>query len=216
MARSPTQNGNVFFIILLAIFMMGALSYAVFQGSRTSAVTLSADQAKLASSEILAFADVVGKSVQTLRLRGCADTQISFEPIPYHVNPLAPSDKSCNVFDTNGGKVTYVHSDPSWIVNGSTTEWWFNGETAVEGLGTSNPELIFWISNLKPEICQALNQKVLGKDPVIENIGTQTTGFNGTYNLVADGIGDDSPTDIYKGAAQGCSKGNFYSVLITR
>ncbi len=219
-APSSAQNGSAFFIILIAIAIFAMLSYALSKGSRMSASTLTADQAKLAAEEILSYTDTVRKAVQSLRLRGCTENQISFETpdTPEYNNPTAPADKHCHVFDIAGGKGIYRPMQLSWIKN-NNPHWWFNGETPVQNIGTPAPELLMWSTNIKPEICAALNKLVIGKAPEFESVGTQTAGFNGTYVAVADNVGDDT-NSIYAGQSTGCSESptnsTFYAVMLVR
>ena len=187
--------------------------------------TLSAEQARVAAQEIISYTDTIVKAVQQLRLRGCGDTQIGFQSLIttwFPSNPNSPSDRSCEVFDMNGGKVNDRRTDPVWRVPGPTYDWfWFNGETAVVDIGTAAPELIMWVGDLKPEICNAINKIINGVDATDDDIGAANTAFAGTYNLVANGMGDDAPF-AYRGKNAGCAGEDdgggygFYQVLIAR
>lgn len=224
-SKHNTQSGSAFFLILIGIFLFAALSYALMQSSRTSMSTLSSEQARVAAQEIIAYADTVARAVHTLRLRGCGDTQIGFQTSMvtwFPNNPNSPSDKSCEVFDMNGGKVLDRKNDPLWLVSGSTNDWfWFNGQSAVEDIGTPQPELIMWIGELKPEVCNQINRIINGVDATDDNIGAANAAFAGTYSLVANGIGDDAPY-AFKGKSSGCAGADdgggygFYQVLIAR
>lgn len=216
------QAGSAFFVILIAIAMFGALSYAVFSGSRSGVSTLTADQARIQAQEILDYTEVIKKAVQTLRLRGCSESEINMQTpatIGWINTPTAPADKSCDVFELAGGKVLYQTVFPNARTDPTVTQhWWFNGQTAVKDIGTTSPELIMWAINLKPEVCDAINKILYGTSLAdTETTGTHTIGFDGTFNLVADGIGDDTPTDIYAGKTMGCFPDySFYAVLIAR
>jgi hypothetical protein len=218
---SATQNGSAFIIILIAIAMFAALSYAVSQGGRSSGGTLTTEQARSAAQELLSNAEAVKQAVQTLRLRGCTETQISLETsdTPAFANPTAPADNSCHVYDIAGGKVNYLPLNPIWL-EGTYTDWWFSGESAVQDIGTSSPDLIMMAQDLKPDVCEALNKLLLNQEPTPETIGVHTDPFGGTYVLLANGIGDDVGS-IYRGKSSGCFGGggdeyNFYVVLIAR
>lgn len=225
------ESGSAIVYILIAILLLAALTFYVMQGSRTGASSLTKEQASLAATEIIEYGDVVARAVQKLKLRGCSDTQISFEGLDSHWagqydNSNAPSDNSCHVFDLNGGGInTYTVPD-----NFMLAPWGFtysgmeiNGEASVEDLGTSAAELILWAYELNTDICENINEKANLSAPTVENMAPAfSTEFVGSYGLLADNIGDDSPTDIYKGQLYGCvlgsslDKGHFYQVLLVR
>lgn len=220
-ARSTAQNGSAFFIILIAIAMFAMLSYALSKGGRSSASAISADQAKLAAEEILSFTDTVRKAVQTLRLRGCTESQISFEidGSSDYDNPTAPTDSSCHVFSLAGGKASYRPMEAVWVENAANRDWWFSGQTPVEGIGTASPELSMWGKDIRPEICSAINKILLGKEPESEDVGAHTARFTGVYGVVADNMGDDADS-IYIRQSTGCAERagqpQFYAVLLAR
>lgn len=227
MVRTPhhPQCGSAFFIILLSVFLLAALSYAIYNSSRQSVSSFSKEQAKLAAEEIFSYTDAVRQAVQNLRLRGCADTEINLDaPQTAGVqdNTLAPDDESCNVFSTNGGKVVYRPLEAAWLAPSSTyDQWWFNGETAVELIGTDEAELMMWINHIRPEICEQMNMIAMNKPPVMETISNHTTGFLGTYSAGADGIGDDAADDQYRGQSRACYGEDiygysYYATLIAR
>ncbi len=222
--RTSSETGSAIILILMAIAMFAALSYVVFRDSRSGISSLTAEQARIAAQEVLSYADGIKKTVQTLRLRGCSDTQINL----YSANGAAgvgdnagaPADDSCDVFSVAGGNMNY-QDIPSVALSSSatTTKWWFDGRIVVKNIGTTSPELIVWAQQLKPEVCNALNQAVMGADSAAEVVSTHTTGFSGTYSAAADGVGNDAGS-IYDTQATGClqdgSNYDFYAVLIAR
>lgn len=227
MNRIPrhAQRGSAFFLILLSVFLLAALSYAVYNSSRQSMSGFGKEQAKLAAEEIFSYTDTVRQAVQNLKLRGCADTEINLvspQTAGDQNNTLAPDDESCNVFSANGGKVVYRPLEAAWLAPGSTyNQWWFNGQTAIELIGTDEPELMMWINHIKPEICEQMNMIAMNKPPAAETVSTHTTGFLGAYSAGADGIGDDAADDQYRGQSRGCYGEyvygySYYATLIAR
>ena len=111
------QSGSAFLYIIIAIALLAALSVAVSRGNRGSTSTMSDQQAKLAAQEIIDYGNTVAAAVQKLRLRGCTDTQISFEnsAIAGHVNPNAPADESCHILSPSGGNIGIHEFDQSYF-----------------------------------------------------------------------------------------------------
>lgn len=104
MKQDETQSGNVLFLILIAVALFAALSYAVTTSNRGGG-DADNELAQIAQAE----SDNCTSSVDATKLRlsligGCNESQISYElPNGSNSNPMAPSDKSCNVFSPGSG-----------------------------------------------------------------------------------------------------------------
>jgi len=150
------ERGNVFFYILLAVALFAALSYAVSRNNTGSTNIFDEEQAKLAAQEIIEYGNTVANAVQKLRLRGCSDTEISFEndlsSIDYS-NTGSPTDESCHIFKSNGGNIAYMsppeisqtYEDSEGIFfQNLYNQYRFTGNGAIENVGTDAAELIMF------------------------------------------------------------------------
>ena len=110
MKRSSSQNGNVLFLILIAVILFAVLSYAVTRSSRGGGPSADADKKNLDVSATLQYLTGIRAAIQRMMINGCDETQISFE-MPatgtYYHNPNSPTDKHCNVFDPAGGGISF-------------------------------------------------------------------------------------------------------------
>lgn len=101
------QNGNALFLILIAMALFAALSYAVTQAGRGGG-NIDREQQKLdqaVSEQCNAAVDYAVNKVKILN--GCDSSEISYElPDGDNPNPAAPADKSCHAFHANGGGAT--------------------------------------------------------------------------------------------------------------
>lgn len=165
-----SQRGNVFFYLLLAVALLGALSFVVTQVSRSGPTTqLTASQAKIAATEILTYANALKSTVTKLILRGCTDKNLSFysskwiDPSEYDT-PDAPTDFSCHVFHPSGGGLEWrappANAADTW------TEYLYSGIFEIGGVGrdqTAVPEdakeLIEFL-RVNQQTCLALNNAV--------------------------------------------------------
>ena len=224
------ENGSAIIYILIAIAMIAALTFAVTQGSRTGEGSISKEQASLAATEILDYANTVANAVSKLRLRGCSDTEISFENnivagYPNGTNTL------CQVFHADGGNINFINK-----FNASDEDIFFNTELRLEGFGNAFDlaELVMYLRYISDEVCLEINRR--------SNISTEADGTpaiadfkNGPIDTKFTGIYDDltgqvidntigpTPGD-WVGKDTGCYKtvggfrdGNhFYKVLIAR
>ena len=101
------QKGNVLFLILVAVVLFAALSYAVTQSSRGSG-NANDEQAVISTAQKIQFANAVKVAFDRLSIRGCDKSEISFDWTPgvgSEKNANAPSDLSCHIFSANGGGV---------------------------------------------------------------------------------------------------------------
>lgn len=213
------QSGNVIFIILIAVALFGALSFAVsqgFSGANTSRITK--QQAKAAAAAIIKYATDVEQAISRMQLvNDCADNQVSFERAPFdgsdtdYVNPNAPGDFSCHVFHPNGGAMPYQPPVADYLdgVNTSSNGY---GEyvfinACVNGIGTSYDagpacnssgndvpyvELVLIMPYVNLEICEALNSQ-LGFDSTPEQDGgtmwSDAFKFSGSFSATAPFLG---------------------------
>ena len=176
------EKGNALFLILIAVALFAALSYAVTNSGRGGS-GIDKEQASLAASQITQYGASVATAVQRLKLiNGCSNTDISFHydsdgdgtletdgSDDYYNNG---SSTDCYVFDANGGGLSYWQPDTSWLspTSGLTnTESWgdtvFAGEINVMDVGTNCSsgadtacrDLILYMPYLEKEICDEIN-----------------------------------------------------------
>jgi len=243
--NDKSQSGNVLFYILIAVALLAALTFAVAQSGRGSTKQVSEERARLLATEIIEYANIVSAAVTQLKLRGCTDTEISFEGAQSHdasdyVNPNAPTDNFCHIFDVNAGGVIYknppaeariVSSGPRpYECNGASfynrecENYYFTGAGAVIGVGndggaSANRELLMYFTNISEQICTAINALLdidgIPTDP--DAVWGQDRTFKGGYvnfNQI------DAPE--LEGITSGCVQDStnpdysFYKVLIAR
>jgi len=104
------RSGNVLFLILIAVALFAALSYAVTQASRGGGKNIADEQASLETSKQQSIQANIDGALWRLKLiNGCRDNEISYEtPSGDNANPDAPEDNSCHVYHPDGGGVPYI------------------------------------------------------------------------------------------------------------
>tara|TARA_Y100001001_G_scaffold164509_2_gene196936 strand:+ start:790 stop:1563 length:774 start_codon:yes stop_codon:yes gene_type:complete len=152
--KTHPHKGNVLFLILLAVALFAALSYAVTRGERGGVVDVTKEKLDLWSSEIIQYATLMEQTVTRLRLsNGCRDTQISFQRdwdgdgtiednADDQHNGFAPNDGRCHVFDVNGGALPYQAASTDWLDPAQSTattygNFYFHGGSCIRNVGTS-------------------------------------------------------------------------------
>lgn len=125
--RNNNQRGIVIGPILAVVALLAVLAAAIAAGSGSFNSDTSAISAKAQASAILQYANEVKFAVERVLAKGCTDTQISFENpfVSGYENPNAPSDKSCHVFDVNGGGIVWKKPPQYETTNGGN--WFYSG-----------------------------------------------------------------------------------------
>lgn len=241
-----TERGSIIVWIMVAIALFAALSYTVSQNSRSGANSVTTEQANLAAIEILDYVSAVKRVVQELQINGCSDTEISFEnPIITNYptnNPSAPSDRSCHVFDVNGGGLSYLRLNPVFLDNtfsesdhATFGSYHINAHHCVSGIGSdtipctpSATDMVISVNFIKRNICIAINRNAnldqINDFSIREGSNHDLPLFNGTYGPSSPLILGDSVTEI-TGRQYACTQDSdgfsenayiFHQVLISR
>ena len=96
------ETGNALFIILIAIALFAALTYAVTESSRSGNGNISQEKMRLDQAEIDNYTVNISTAVMRLQMAGCRN--IDYTP-PADQNPL--DDPNCFVFHPHGGGAYY-------------------------------------------------------------------------------------------------------------
>lgn len=233
------ENGNVLFLVLIAVALFAAMSYAVTR-SGGGGGTVSHEKNALLASQIVSTAVLVKQAVDRLRLiGGCTDTEISFDTQPYNAgndfyNPNSPGDFRCHVFDPAGGGLS-LPPPPKEAHDTSLTglyRWGYSHGSCINGLGSTlaadacggaHMELIVAVGRITDAVCTEINRG-LGITPATPPTENYTGPFfAGSYSGTGNVHG--FPDTRLAGKEAGCLKdGNgsttghnfFYLVLIVR
>jgi len=231
------ERGNALVIILIAVVLFAALSFAVSGGLRGGN---KADDENLAvkSTQILEYARTIKAAINQMQLlNDCSDTDISFtHPAWGHTDydHTPATDIDCQVFHDDGGGVTWQSSAGTL----SDLPWEFISDHRVHGVGTtessdgntSDRELLMALPGLSADMCDAINDQLgHGFSSIPIDGGAMIDGslirFSGTYGTNENISGDPSSTCpnplCYK--SSGCFQEEdineyyiFYKVLIAR
>lgn len=235
--KKQTQQGNIFIIILIGVILFGALGYTFSRSASKGTGNLTKQQAKIAAQEILSYAQLLEGAVDRVRRKGCSENEISFENnvVSGYTNPNAPIDKSCHVFDDNGGKVSYVRPQLTWLDSNQSGNSFYNelfitGRSCVSELGGGPPscsdggtnyaEIILAVTYLKKDICEHINTSVLNS----KNITSDTNNAWGVSKFIGT-FSNGYAIDAYINTPSACFQGgttppagtyHFYHSLLTR
>ena len=217
--RRTNQRGIVIGPILFIVAILAVLAAAIAAGSGAFNGDISAVSAKAQATAILEQANEVKFAVDRLIAKGCTDTQISFENpiVSGYENPNAPSDKSCHVFDINGGAIVFKNYHPGCMDIGFKTNSSLGWN--AENIGDSEKADIYIRLNFCDGIslCNAYNNLV-GIDNLVHLDGyMHSDKFVGTY---LDGGGFKTPPNTLLGKNAYCATFSvgvaLYFVILAR
>jgi hypothetical protein len=212
-----TAQGSVIIWVMLAVALFAALSFFMMRGSQQNASMAETERARMAASEIIDYARALQDAYKILRINGCRQDQISWQN-PVDSNPskfpnpvAAPADKSCHLFDPNGGSLQYKTFPqpraPNPVYMGF---FWVN--PVIEGVGSASADVITAIQNITNPVCIAINTAM--------NDASQrfiATGFGPIMDSTDTFSAATCPDCVRKKAAciydTGSNNNNFYYVL---
>ena len=209
--KTNPQSGNAVVWALIAIALFAALTATIMSNSRNSTAIMSDEEARSYAKQVLAYGNDVKAGVQRLKLRGCDPTEISFESShdSNYVNPNAPGNKKCHVFDVNGANVGWESS--SVLKHGP----YFMGIAEITGAGDPGISELILFAEVDQSVCKEIN-KLLGgvETPETDDISgvayTQNASkFKGSY---VDSTGEIADTTAWReGKTAGCIFRDDYS-----
>jgi len=236
---SYKQRGNVVILILVAVFLFGALAFTFTRSARDGSSNITRQQAKIAAQEILNYARLVESAVDRVRRNGCSESEISFENdiVGGYLNPNSPTDNTCHIFEPEGGKINYLNPPIDWNDQTRSTEelyneLYFNGLTCVSGIGggpagcangnNDLSELILTIPYITQELCESLNSALFSSiDIPVEAQNAWSNANSRFIGVYTNGTVINSFTNN----STGCFEGDvhpvngtyhFYHVLLSR
>ncbi|MBL4588623.1 MAG: hypothetical protein JKY11_00900 [Alphaproteobacteria bacterium] len=205
--QKRTERGNVLFLILIAVALFAALSYAVTQSTRGGGNA--DDETSLISSAALTQYPA-GLSTTLLRMsfNGVSDTDYMFNPPSDDTACIADaSGVSACVFLSDGGGASYQLSSSDVVTGATGGTWVFNGDNEINDIGSTaavadaptiaSREILAILPNITNSVCTKINEElgiVTSPIPVETGIDVGTTYLDDTTNgdaPVGGTIGED-------------------------
>lgn len=216
--QNNRESGNVLFLILVAVALFAALSYAVSSSTRSgSSNGGQQEDTEIIASSILQYASGMAMAIDKMRLsKGCSESDISFETplLSYDHTHTPPAVDKCKVFHPSGGGYTYQENINWYNVASYNTgykSWatFITGDYNIVDVGTDESDLIMFILPLTLDVCNKINEKLGVTYPTSTppfTSGGASDPFQGTYATSADNIADE-PGSVYVRHPAACAYG---------
>ena len=154
------QSGNVLFLILIAVALFAALSYAVTQSTRSGGGSTSNETAGINAAQTTQYPASVRTAVVRMIISGVDATNLEFNPASAFGTLTSPE---FGVFHPNGGGATHVQAPAVIMADGNPGEWFFNPEFEIVNIGTSvgtddaGNDYIAFLPGITESICTRIN-----------------------------------------------------------
>lgn len=193
-----SQRGNALFIILIAVALFAALSYAVTRSGRGGG-GIQKEQDVIIAARIVQTTATLRTAVMRLQMSGVAVKDILFHATGDISSPCTETDGTC-LFTPEGGGATYPQIgreipaeayDPALL--GNWPNIWFqavadgNGASGLQvvGAGSNAPDATFTVNGLRKSVCEAIN-KGLGIEGIPAPSGASLSANLPDYYTIDD------------------------------
>ena len=233
---SSGDSGNVLFLILIAVALFAALSYAVTQSTRSGGGDASSETNLVNSAQITQYPAGIKTSITRMVISNSVDpSTLEFNP-PADFGTL--TDTSYGVFHPSGGGAIYALAPDSVVETSlnASKAWVFNSENEIYNIGTDgapsvgSADIIAFLPGVKQSICTSIHNK-LGLSTTFPDETADGIDYASVMDDANPGIGaggaiiGNSGGSILNGQPQGCFIGNnattpvtyvYYGVLVER
>ncbi len=227
------EDGNVLFLILIAVALFAALSYAVTSSSRSGGGNASGETNLISSAQITQYPAAINTAIFRMIIDGTSVEEIRFNR-PGEFDELDTTE--IGVFHPSGGASTYITSPKDAMEDGLPGDWVFNANMEVpeiELTGVDGNDVIAFLVGLKRSICSKINDEHgLGTDiPVLS--ADRSSDYS--ERMFDDGVADyvfpvatdvvdiDDGTGAFDGKPFGCFRNGgadgdyvYYHVVLER
>lgn len=198
------ERGNVLFLILIAVALFAALSYAVTQSTRSGGGDASRETTVVNASQITQYPAAIKTAITRMMLtNSVAADDLKFDAPPF-TSLTTATLQSQGVFypgstSGGGGGAPYVQAPSSVMLSNTPGTWYYNGENQVKDIGTysattsaSNADVIAFLPGVTLAVCQSIHQRL--------GISTTIPDLNAAALITANSM-DASDPNIDAGGA---------------
>lgn len=162
------EEGNVLFLILIAVVLFAALSYAVTRSSHSSNAGVGNEKGKIHAAQIIQYPAGLRMSIVRMVIGGVNPEELRFD-LPSDFSGLASYTNL--VFHPQGGGATYADGVPDVMESAARGPWYFNAGFEIEDIGLNisgsdrGNDIIAFLPGILKGICASINHD-LGIDSI--------------------------------------------------
>jgi hypothetical protein len=161
-----TERGNALFLILIAVVLFAALSFAITQSNRSTGSSAGEDTNTVSGSNVTQYASAVRTGITRMLVRGHALEDLLFDmpgETAYDANVARQA------FHPQGGAIVFQDPDTNLVAEGGGKWVFFFAE--VKDMATDAADAVAVLTNVRRGVCQQINRNVFGST-AINALGT--------------------------------------------
>lgn len=175
-------RGNALFLVMIAVVLFAALTFAVTRGGG-SGTGMTKEKASVAASEVLSYAKTVEQTIQRMMTvygvgeqsidPGHSETTYAGVTNTDYAGNSNCTATNCRLFTDKSGPVVvnrfanYVGTRPvTWLDTANVLPQLNLWMVDVNGVGTSAPDIALRITGLSEAVCKAINRQAGFSDSV--------------------------------------------------
>ncbi len=172
--RRQNEKGNILFLILLAVVLFAALSYAVTQSMRGGGGNAGSETNLVNSAVLSQYPVGLRAAILRMIVDGTDVTTLNFDP-PSVFSTMTAGEQALAVFHPDGGGASfgYIPTD-ALLTPSSTARWVFTRNFGIEDIGATatgsgdvGKDIIAIAPGVSAAICAKINNE-LGVDSIPE------------------------------------------------
>lgn len=226
-----SERGNVLFLILIAVALFAALSYAVTQSTRSGGGDASRETTLVNSSTITQYpASIKTAIIRMIVSNGVTVDQLTFDPPSNFAALTTTALQAQNVFHPSGGGASYAQSPATVMANNSPGTWMFSAANQIYNIGQDGTTAGNDVTAILPAVSQAICERIHSQLGLSTTIPTETGIVLTSGKVVATpaipayaatAVIGDSGGSILNGQPQGCFQQpaatyHYFHVLVER
>jgi hypothetical protein len=181
------QSGNVLFLILIAVALFAALSYAVTQSTRGGGEGAESEKSTINAATLTQYPASLRTSILRMTISGTDIADLEFNA-PSEFSDCSFGGANC-VFHPNGGGATYAEAPAAIMEDGNSAPWIFNANTTITDIGTntlgSGNDLVAYLTGVKKAVCEEIaNIEKIDPIPSITTPGLDNLTRAGAQNYM--------------------------------
>ncbi len=221
-----SESGNVLFLILIAVALFAALSYAVTQSTRSGGGDTTGETSLISSTQVTQYQASVRTAILRMMVTNSVEpTELLFDdPTLFAAFCDTPANSPNCVFHPDGGAASYQVAT-SDVVSVAGTAWVYNSENQVDELGrfgaanaVNNVEIVAFLPNVRQGVCERINKELgiagvpveTGIDVTSQTINTNAGLWAGSGTGIINGASNELDNQPFGCFAQGSPAVNYY------
>lgn len=165
--RRQNERGNILFLILLAVVLFAALSYAVTQSMRGGGGNAGSETNLVNSAVLSQYPVGLRAAILRMIVDGTDVTTLNFDP-PSVFSTMTDAEKALGVFHPDGGGASFGYIPTEALATpSSTARWIFTRNFGIEDIGATattsgdtGKDIIAIAPGISQSVCAKINEEL--------------------------------------------------------